>query len=586
VRRRDVLNQITSVLFVAAASAYNSTNAALGFVRNNALGPLSRGTADGFRSAGGLVACFMFGGWETRGPPYNPSPWYWINRYAPSRLPKGSQPIKGRLPRWKLRDSGRGRKSAVASDANLPKSISRQIDTAAGKVLISSTLAPSYFSTNEIKAVSLQFEVSNGKLLSASITCKACDIKRPSLEIVSVRSDETSYNGRELIIDLSKLGSDMVIISWEIDLQFYPDTRVNLCDDVDVVPTPLYKSTLNELRGLPSDEDSTSIEYLRLAESSGINAFLMCAFWDGSRSRNHLSNRSMVKCSENSQTKTALYFDTTASEPLKNEKDLDAFVDYTMQFMDSSGYWKLDGRPILGFHGNKELLNFFSQCGQVNNENIIESCRTAMIALREKCDAKLGQRGAVLLLSGSGAAHPDLIGHYQHPALLEFLGFDAVTTYNQFSSYQKHAFNSVQQPNGMMRGTGYVSGRWPADPSEMRFEDLAEVYRRAGEWITQESGSKLRYWVPGIAGWDTSPWSYKEIRSNSPCQEGCEPTSQQFFSHLCDIRDLALQVSRQNGLAPIISLYAWDEFGEGGYLCPTEGEEFSKLSVVKEVFGS
>jgi len=34
------------------------------------------------------------------------------------------------------------------------------------------------------------------------------------------------------------------------------------------------------------------------------------------------------------------------------------------------------------------------------------------------------------------------------------------------------------------------------------------------------------------------------------------------------------------------TIYAWNEYGEGGILAPTVGDQYMKLEVIKEVFGS
>ena len=36
---------------------------------------------------------------------------------------------------------------------------------------------------------------------------------------------------------------------------------------------------------------------------------------------------------------------------------------------------------------------------------------------------------------------------------------------------------------------------------------------------------------------------------------------------------------------PVFTLYAWNEFGEGGFVAPTHGGGCMKLEAVREVFG-
>jgi hypothetical protein len=36
----------------------------------------------------------------------------------------------------------------------------------------------------------------------------------------------------------------------------------------------------------------------------------------------------------------------------------------------------------------------------------------------------------------------------------------------------------------------------------------------------------------------------------------------------------------------MVLVYAWNEFGEGGFVAPTHGEGFMKLECIREVFGT
>jgi hypothetical protein len=37
---------------------------------------------------------------------------------------------------------------------------------------------------------------------------------------------------------------------------------------------------------------------------------------------------------------------------------------------------------------------------------------------------------------------------------------------------------------------------------------------------------------------------------------------------------------------PVFTIYAWNEFGEGGIVAPTRGEDFMKLEAIRGVFSS
>lgn len=37
---------------------------------------------------------------------------------------------------------------------------------------------------------------------------------------------------------------------------------------------------------------------------------------------------------------------------------------------------------------------------------------------------------------------------------------------------------------------------------------------------------------------------------------------------------------------PAVTIYCWNEFGEGGMVAPTQGDQSMKLEVIREVFGA
>jgi hypothetical protein len=39
------------------------------------------------------------------------------------------------------------------------------------------------------------------------------------------------------------------------------------------------------------------------------------------------------------------------------------------------------------------------------------------------------------------------------------------------------------------------------------------------------------------------------------------------------------------GVQPALTIYAWNEFGEGGMVAPTRGDRYMKLEAIEQVFG-
>jgi hypothetical protein len=92
-------------------------------------------------------------------------------------------------------------------------------------------------------------------------------------------------------------------------------------------------------------------------------------------------------------------------------------------------------------------------------------------------------------------------------------------------------------------------------------------------------------YVPYLpAGWDPRPW-----RDPRPSFE--LPNRDEWASALQKIKG-ALDASPNLGLGPnpaqrqkMLLIYAWNEFGEGGIIAPTQGEGTMKLDTIKLVFG-
>jgi hypothetical protein len=98
-------------------------------------------------------------------------------------------------------------------------------------------------------------------------------------------------------------------------------------------------------------------------------------------------------------------------------------------------------------------------------------------------------------------------------------------------------------------------------------------------------------WVPYLAaGWNPRPWTHP----------GADPNHRRFFAfptrdawtaELRAVRDdlakgARLGIPRRDGsLQPAFTIYAWNEFGEGGIVAPTLGEGAMKLEAIREVFG-
>ena len=135
----------------------------------------------------------------------------------------------------------------------------------------------------------------------------------------------------------------------------------------------------------------------------------------------------------------------------------------------------------------------------------------------------------------------------------------------------------------------YVDSWWPNATAEgAKLFPFAEVLRFQAEARGNQSGDAAPYLPNVIAGFDPRPWE-------EAAPSFAAPTREEWAAALAQARDLVSapgnrvfglpDASAPNLVRPALSIYAWNEFGEGGVLAPTAGDGFMKLEVLKEVFG-
>lgn len=98
-------------------------------------------------------------------------------------------------------------------------------------------------------------------------------------------------------------------------------------------------------------------------------------------------------------------------------------------------------------------------------------------------------------------------------------------------------------------------------------------------------------WVPYLAaGWNPRPWTHPGADPNHR-RFFAFPTRGEWAAELRAVRgDLAAEPRlgfprRDGSRQPAFTIYAWNEFGEGGIVAPTEGRGALMLEAIREVFG-
>lgn len=206
--------------------------------------------------------------------------------------------------------------------------------------------------------------------------------------------------------------------------------------------------------------------------------------------------------------------------------------------MKHPSYLKIDGRAVFKIHG----MDFFYK----QNSNDAQRVTARLDTLRR-------------IAEKSGFAHP-LISIGAMPGGVPPAGslapFDFVSTY-------------MDMP------------KLPQRPEPYPYELLIQ-HAETG-WMRYATNSSKPY-VPYVpAGWDPRPW-------HDPRASFAFPTRGEWTAALNRVKaalDLHpnLGIPTREGRKKMLLIYAWNEFGEGGIMAPTRGEQEMKLEAVREVFG-
>lgn len=110
---------------------------------------------------------------------------------------------------------------------------------------------------------------------------------------------------------------------------------------------------------------------------------------------------------------------------------------------------------------------------------------------------------------------------------------------------------------------------------EKDYDDLVKITER--EWVI----TKQPY-IPTISvGWDPRPW--KDVKSNSS-RYFVNNTPQKFKNSILRAAEWIEANPQATVKEKIVMIYAWNEFGEGGYLVPTTGNNNGEhLRMIREV---
>lgn len=138
--------------------------------------------------------------------------------------------------------------------------------------------------------------------------------------------------------------------------------------------------------------------------------------------------------------------------------------------------------------------------------------------------------------------------------------------------------------NGYTHKTHYaVTSGGKTGSEQHKYAELVDANRRA--W----GGRREQPYIPVItSGWDVRPWEGPQgLKNHQPGWYYPDRTPEQFADFLRDAMAWMDKHPEQTTAERIALIYAWNEFGEGGYIAPTKGDPDGRyLKAIRSVVTS
>ncbi|MBQ4573735.1 MAG: hypothetical protein IJA85_00915 [Clostridia bacterium] len=299
------------------------------------------------------------------------------------------------------------------------------------------------------------------------------------------------------------------------------------------------------LLGCYNDQETMDYELAAAAES-GVDYFAMLWYAEAGK-REEKPSWALNRCFDlyrnspnRGRVKYYLEFCNHPPYEIDSEELWQRSVEYFIDNMEDENCLHIFGRPVMKIHG---LQHFYNQCDQ--NPDIIKG---KIEYIRQRAAAR--GLGDIIILSGVMAQG---INHIERE-LTAFI--DGTNTYMDF-------------------------GPLPRREEDYPYEELE---RLAAEGRINHANTSPVPYVPYVpAGWNPKPWGSNAPLFDLPNQSQWECALQNVKRALDENENLGFVVDGKRQKA--FTIYAWNEFGEGGILAPTTGDRYMKLETLKKIFG-
>lgn len=299
------------------------------------------------------------------------------------------------------------------------------------------------------------------------------------------------------------------------------------------------------LLGCYNDQETMNAEIIAASEY-GADFFMILWYVEKPEREIHakkLNNgvRQFMKSTENHRMKFAVEFCNHDPYGILDKELWAESCEEWIEMMKHPSYLRVGGKSVFKVFGFNQ---FIIQC-----DNDFEKAKHRLEFLRRRSM----EEGVGLLLIGSGVLSNDVFNDEQKQFLTLF---DFMATYMDVPEL-------------------------PLDDKDYNYEPLLKLAQEGWMNIPQRTGLPYMPYLP--AGWNPRPWGDPRPSFSLPNKEEWHQALLSMKEALDRNHFLRIPDSTLEG-QKIFNIYAWNEFGEGGIIAPTIGDDWMKLEEVRDVF--
>lgn len=566
---------------------------------------LSQAAKD-FRAAGGRVVAWYYGEWRTdnNGRSFNPYPWSWLDKY-PERQPLSS--IRHSSPRiWNFNNDTQGFvfQNGVANDGvtGLTKNATSITITAAG---VNAYL----FTRDNLQQTGLNIDTRLYQKIEVKIKrvggttgwrgectfATTTDSTYPASKRVTAAQPTWDGNFQTVTFDFSA-NADWLATNGQIRrvLFTFPNTTPDAfeIDSIQFIPVNEISRLMNEkdLMGLPSQEQWAMDYEISTAYGHGIDDFGICWYWDRALSANPQDYN--IDLFQSSTVNVPMkYFITWANADLaampSTTAELDLMLANLHARFQNAKYLKYGTKPVFAVFSNGNFgdraKTIFNMDGSTTAFAAVQTISAYIQNWFKTHVSGLYPDGIFLTTAGRVSQHPYWVGK-QTVGSYGGLEDGSVQGVHEYSFSFAYANRPTTRANP---STTYPTGTFASPGVVKNYAQLHESGRDQAWWNTNVSNTGLAYWVPVMSGWDSRPWQGRFGYESFTEAWNAQPNVAEFELALQEARSFAIKAGQNTPTQgpPVVTIYAWNEYAEGGWLCPTKGRGFSFLEAVARTFG-